>query len=695
MGGNKVNGVNVEVIIDRIHNGYYKQNEDNLIIALQLLIDIDDDSVTTYQIEKRLLEEVGFVTDNDIISFNELISRIKTIDREFLIELKNHLPKSSQNSYIQFIIDLVNEEIKKELIEVPEVINLDMEISLSELFMSLYNERRFSDNIGKKDIFFEAITIDDYHIFQAFVNNNEVNLEVRNYYNDTLVHLVASYNSVKVLAYLIQLGLDINAQNDFNYTPAFSAFLNDRFEAFQLLVDNGADLRLKNNSNLTVTEIAIMQNKLDFVKCILSNRGTKHDGINYDPYVLALDFQAISVFDYLKSVNYPMKVKLEELLFAACKNGQIEIISTILRQGLSINVCHKKRTPLLTAVINEQMEVTRYLLDQGADPNPKGHPPLLYAIKKGNIEMVKVLIEKGANPFDQGKKQLTPLMTAVYFGHIDIVKYFVGLGEDVNRIGIKKLIPLAVAAEVGQYEIASYLLEQGATILPNVKSPLTMAIQFGHTRIIELLFSQGFCLNKTVLRPSELSLMILKAKRYGMTSYLTQALTSTLKDKNNVRVCDHTMNSIKRDQKKQAFCGYILGILAIIFFCFAAWMFKDFNYFSKGTKRIEAHITQLDNTKNQVYYVFYVNGEAIQSYSTVHSDVFSDLKLGGPVEIIYKINQVEDTMLAEQHYLMLIELLIYMVGTIVMLFFALLALHMIRTDRKYINKMIKESNIKD
>ena len=85
--------------------------------------------------------------------------------------------------------------------------------------------------------------------------------------------------------------------------------------------------------------------------------------------------------------------------------------------------------PLHQAILDGDVERTRVLLEQGANPNQKaldGEPPLHYAAmfeKSG--EAVKMLIEKGADPEATNKHGLTPIMYAARYRNIPALSFLI------------------------------------------------------------------------------------------------------------------------------------------------------------------------------------------------------------------------------------------------------------------------------
>ena len=93
-------------------------------------------------------------------------------------------------------------------------------------------------------------------------------------------------------------------------------------------------------------------------------------------------------------------------LWAASSNGHVDIVRYLLetfRDQIDIEASFKDKTPLLNAVVRNDVEVARVLLDHHANLNggkdfKSGNVSYLHhAVRAGNAEMVKLLIEYGAD----------------------------------------------------------------------------------------------------------------------------------------------------------------------------------------------------------------------------------------------------------------------------------------------------------
>ena len=133
--------------------------------------------------------------------------------------------------------------------------------------------------------------------------------------------------------------------------------------------------------------------------------------------------------------------------------------------------------PLLyTAVSHDQLEVARYLLEQGEDRDEAGwynnDTPLHNATHRGRLDLVRLLVEYGADMDIANNRGETPLRMAVdsVGGNLDSLRYLLEQGADVNKADNDGNTPLLYAVKMGNYynssnaflSVMRYLLKQGA-----------------------------------------------------------------------------------------------------------------------------------------------------------------------------------------------------------------------------------------
>ena len=116
-----------------------------------------------------------------------------------------------------------------------------------------------------------------------------------------------------------------------------------------------------------------------------------------------------------------------EMLISAIKGTDRARVEKSLVGGADIN-CRQKsgRSPLFWAVGKRDLELTKFLLERGADPNPPvknyGITPLMMAASYGDREIVESLLDAKVNVFAKNTYGKTALFYAVGKNHKEIEK---------------------------------------------------------------------------------------------------------------------------------------------------------------------------------------------------------------------------------------------------------------------------------
>ena len=166
-------------------------------------------------------------------------------------------------------------------------------------------------------------------------------------------------------------------------------------------------------------------------------------------------------------------------------SGDIDMVRESFLEGADPNVKPTSGEPaLITSFSNNNLTISKLLLEKGADPNAKnkfernGSTVLMdilsYSLDLGNseIEIVKLLLEKGADPNIANRIGETALMLAIYnevsIDNFEIVKLLLEKGADPN-ITSSNSNTLIDAIDYDNdasnlFEIIKLLLEKGAYI---------------------------------------------------------------------------------------------------------------------------------------------------------------------------------------------------------------------------------------
>jgi len=86
----------------------------------------------------------------------------------------------------------------------------------------------------------------------------------------------------------------------------------------------------------------------------------------------------------------------DEDLHKACKQGDLEGVKSALAAGANVNKLENGNAPIASAFF--WPEITKYLIEKGADPNAGDYPALIQACNNYCLETAKILLDAGADP---------------------------------------------------------------------------------------------------------------------------------------------------------------------------------------------------------------------------------------------------------------------------------------------------------
>lgn len=150
----------------------------------------------------------------------------------------------------------------------------------------------------------------------------------------------------------------------------------------------------------------------------------------------------------------------------------VDKIAKVLDSGADIDSRDNKmnRSPIFMATIENQTSVIKFLLERGANPNPReenGATPLMKSIEFGNFEAVKELVVAGAELDARTDTGDCALLMAVRAGNEKIARFLVEHGADANIAGSNGSTALHIAAGGSMDKLVFFLVENGADV--NVK----------------------------------------------------------------------------------------------------------------------------------------------------------------------------------------------------------------------------------
>jgi ankyrin repeat protein len=264
---------------------------------------------------------------------------------------------------------------------------------------------------------------------------------------------------------LLDAGASPN-ERDANGTPALmAATLYAGADCLKLLLDRGADPNGANSAGATPLMWAIPN--LAKVKLLVEH---------------GADVNA-------RSAN----LQRTPLLVAASYPGDVEILRLLVSKGADIHAKDKSGMHALgRAATYADVDVVRFLVEHGCDPNEEGYGPArLRVFARHHLPAIEFLMSKGL------KIPAEAMTGAAHWQPPDLLEKWIAMGADVNgRLAPYRRTPLMTAAASEQSTPASLkvLLENGAD--PNAEDiegerPLDWAMYRADQARIEVLRQYG------------------------------------------------------------------------------------------------------------------------------------------------------------------------------------------------------------
>ncbi len=308
----------------------------------------------------------------------------------------------------------------------------------------------------------------------------------------TPLHFACSQENFKIALVLLDNGADPNAQNADGQTPLHRASQGSYFHEYdgpriaQLLLERGVDVNAQDKNQATPLHLASYMSKFKTVQVLLDH-GAEADAQNADGQT---PLHRVS-----QSFN--------------SRYGDSRIERLLLERGVDVNAQDKdQETPLHVASSCGNFSTTLVLLDHGAEvsaQNADGQTPL-HRVLQGSFHwdsdsVARLLLERGVDVNARDKDQATPLHLATYKSRLRVVQVLLDHGAEADAQNADGQTPLHRVSQGprdhgGDVDpsVARLLLERGVDVNARDKdqeTPLHLASYYGHVDVAEVLFDQG------------------------------------------------------------------------------------------------------------------------------------------------------------------------------------------------------------
>ena len=323
----------------------------------------------------------------------------------------------------------------------------------------------------------------------------------------TPLHLAAKEGYISVVKELLRNNADPNFTDLERSSPLHAACGVGNLAIVQALLIHGADVNMTDMNQVSPLHLAAKGGYIDVVRQLLEARADPKptNSVGHTPLHTAVsegysDIVAVLLAKGADPTTTSTKGWTALHFAVTCVVIKTDVISQILKAGADINASTDiGSTALILAARSGSEAAVRALLEAGARADAKNEhqsTPIHRAAQGGNLAVVKVLMAAGANPLAKKMNGITPLDLALAHDYLAVV---LQLLEPTN----------VVLPSIDDYEdclrpLAKAGFENGiakalAHPLRNIdkgdswygQSPLSIAAENGHGRVVQMLLDKG------------------------------------------------------------------------------------------------------------------------------------------------------------------------------------------------------------
>ncbi len=327
---------------------------------------------------------------------------------------------------------------------------------------------------------FCVVNMGDLEMLRYFIEKQGYSVDkIHPLTGSSLLQVACLCNNLNCVKYLIEQGADVHYCTEIYPSPIEIACFYNHKEIVRCLVEKG---------KISLNEIPFFEaerGNVDLVRYFVGERSfglsvTNQYGLTLAEHtIVAGRTNQVEVLKYLKWGANLSQPELKNCAFAAARLGKLDCLKFLIEEcDVSVDSVNSDGWALLTcAVIFEETEVVRYLVEKGADVKykvtEKHYTPMQFAARNDFLEELTIMGQSKSNGYDINNDFWSQniLFHAAAGGAMKIIKRYYdpspdGYGwKNVNVQSTTGWTMLENAASSGEEEMCKYLILRGAKVI--------------------------------------------------------------------------------------------------------------------------------------------------------------------------------------------------------------------------------------
>lgn len=375
---------------------------------------------------------------------------------------------------------------------------------VSRLLIRLKASVETADSIGILPLS-KAAMAGHLEILKLLLKAGPTTIDWQDKSEQTPLHHAASNGHKDVVAYLLEMGAQIDIMDLNGETALHLASLCGHTAVAQLLLQAGSDPELPTKSKFSVMHMSSELEHSEFIEQLLrivpNIEISPKDSMNSTPLHLAamrgLSDTVRILLEFGADVTARNDNDDSPMHLAAVEGYKDVVCQLMVKEHVDARGFHG-RTALHFAAKRGHMDLVRMFLDHGADANvadSSGFRPIIDCLEYGHEGIALLLLEKDVQVDFEGPGGRNPLHVAAQTGSEIVVKALLGAGCNARGLTAAQETPLWIALTSGRHNVIDLLFEAAPETIhvANIRgiSPVHIAAEYGDLQSLDKLIERG------------------------------------------------------------------------------------------------------------------------------------------------------------------------------------------------------------